>query len=348
MRAEQIPALEERIRVEPCPPEERMPTRAERIPAPARFHPDARRGTPRSKSLRERRGCRFGKVACRRCGRRPPQRYRCVWRSSYEPPVRGHRHYRQIARVKTWAQWSDGRSAGQNELSITLAVIALLWLIGLLCCVVLVVFLFRGSGLGRGNVALDLPRQRFHLVNDPDILVVVHDPGLRMLIGTLDRGRTQADAGQVGGLHAGDRQAHRQRKECHAKRHGEERLADRDPDRLEISEKRGLHALQPRNLRLVDARIYPQALGVNARCGCQNCCDQVGWRLHLRETLQPAAARLSIGEQRAARCATLRVRLESAEFDSAQGTIDGVRKQKIEFVTPHSVTGLVWHHITCL
>ena len=98
--------------------------------------PCVRPGTPRSRSRRGRRGCIGYKVACRKCGRRPLQQYRCAWRSSYEPPVSGHRHYRQIA--KRWTQ----RSAGQNEMVVSLAVVALLLLLGLLCCVVLVVFLF--------------------------------------------------------------------------------------------------------------------------------------------------------------------------------------------------------------
>ena len=37
------------------------------------FLPFVRPGTIRSKSLRGRRGCRFDKVACRMCGRTPPQ-----------------------------------------------------------------------------------------------------------------------------------------------------------------------------------------------------------------------------------------------------------------------------------
>ena len=91
-----------------------------------------------------------------------------------------------------------------------------------------------------------------------------------------------------------------------------------------------------------------QALGVNARCGCQNVLDQAGWRLHLRETLQPVAARLSFGEQRSTRLANPGVGLEAVESGPAQDAVEGVREQELELVTLHSVTGLVWHHITCL
>jgi len=99
--------------------------------------------------------------------------------------------------------------------------------------------------------------------------------------------------------------------------------------------------------------VHPQALGVNARRGCQNVHDQAGWRLHLRETFQPVAARLSFGEQRSARPANPGVGLEAVESGPGQDAINGVREQEIELVAAHSVTGLVvfhviWHHITCL
>src|SRR4029077_5677723 len=109
---------------------------AEQIPQLEPYPPNVRPGTIRNRSLRGRRGCIGYKVAFRMCGRRPPQQFRCEWRSSYEPPVRGHRHYRQF--LERWTL----RSAGQNEMIIRLAVVALLLLLGLLCCVVLVVLLF--------------------------------------------------------------------------------------------------------------------------------------------------------------------------------------------------------------
>src|SRR5450755_4481766 len=106
--------------------------------------------------------------------------------------------------------------------------------------------------------------------------------------------------------------------------------------------------LPPGNTRLSGSYGNPQALGVNARCGCQNIRDQAGWRLHLRETLQPVAARLSFGEQRTTRPAYPDVGLESVEPGARQNAVDGVREQAFELVALHSVTGLVWHHITCL
>ena len=72
----------------------------------------------------------------------------------------------------------------------------------------------------------------------------------------------------------------------------------------------------------------PQALGVNARCGCQDVVDQAGWRLHLRETLQPVAARLSFGEQRPTCLATPGMGLEAVECGPAQDAIEGVREQR--------------------
>src|SRR5215470_13125196 len=94
--------------------------------------------------------------------------------------------------------------------------------------------------------------------------------------------------------------------------------------------------------------ICPQALGVNARRGCQDTIDQTGWRLHLREFLQPVAARLSFGEQRPAGGASPRMGLETVESRPAQNAVKRVREQGIELVALHPVTGLFWHHITCL
>src|SRR5438270_3230402 len=158
----------------------------ERILQPGLILPCARPDRPRSKSLRGRRGCIDYKVAFRKCGRRPLQRYRYEWRSSYQPPVRAHRHYRQIASVKPIEKWSPV-SAGQNEIAVGLAVVALLLLLGLLCCVVLVIFLWRRPGFSAAgfsgcDVALEFANARLDFVNDPDILVIVHDVGLRGVI----------------------------------------------------------------------------------------------------------------------------------------------------------------------
>jgi len=46
------------------------------------------------------------------------------------------------------------------------------------------------------------------------------------------------------------------------------------------------------------ANVHPQALGVNARCGCQNIRYQTGWRLRLREIfsqLRPASTSANSG-----------------------------------------------------
>src|SRR5499427_9901336 len=124
--------------------------------------PCARPGRIRSRSLRERRGCTGCKVACRMCGRTPPQLDHCDWRSSYEPPVRGHRHYRQIAKVETRTHMS----VSQNKLIFRLAVVALLLLLGLLCCVVLVFVRLRRSRLGRVQVALDPTDRSLNFVDE--------------------------------------------------------------------------------------------------------------------------------------------------------------------------------------
>src|ERR1700693_5666893 len=58
--------------------------------------PDGLRDKARSRQLLGRRGCNCRKAACRKCGRMPLRPYLDAWRSSYEPPVRGHRHYRWI------------------------------------------------------------------------------------------------------------------------------------------------------------------------------------------------------------------------------------------------------------
>src|SRR5579864_1744475 len=109
-----------------------------------------------------------------------------------------------------------------------------------------------------------------------------------------------------------------------------------------------MHVLEPRDAWLRSVSGCPQALGVNARRGCQDICDQAGWRLHLRETLQPSTARLRFGKQRPAGLASAGVSLETVESGAAEDAIKGVRKQRVELVALHSVTGSVWHHITCL
>ena len=76
--------------------------------------------------------------------------------------------------------------------------------------------------------------------------------------------------------------------------------------------------------------VHPQALGVNARRGCQNIRDQAGWRLHLRETLQPVAARLSFGEQRSAGANKSAMGLEAVELGPCQDAVEGVREQAVE------------------
>src|SRR5579871_3009901 len=111
--------------------------------------------------------------------------------------------------------------------------------------------------------------------------------------------------------------------------------------------------LQPRNARLASGCGSPKALGVNARRRCQNICDQAGWRLHLRETFQPVAARLSFGEQRPARPAYPGVGLEAVELDAGQDAVKRIREQAVKLVAPDSVAGVIvfrsiWHHITCL
>src|SRR5579864_2343871 len=106
--------------------------------------------------------------------------------------------------------------------------------------------------------------------------------------------------------------------------------------------------LPPGNAWLRCACRRPQALGVNARRGCQDIRDQAGWRLHLRETFQPRTACLRFLEQRPARLAGAGVCPEAVESGAAEDAIKRVRKEHVELVALHSVTGGVWHHITCL
>src|SRR5579863_5888682 len=150
---------------------------AARMPLQAHCLPNGPRGRALSKSLRGRRGCNCRKAACRKCGKMPLRQYLDAWRSSYEPPVRGHRHYRQILTYRILIQrikdrWTQ-RSARQNEMVLSLAVVAILLLLGLLCCVVLVLFLGR-RGRGGSDVALEFAHPRFHLIDQPDILVIPH------------------------------------------------------------------------------------------------------------------------------------------------------------------------------
>src|SRR5712671_1274385 len=93
---------------------------------------------------------------------------------------------------------------------LSLTIVALLLLLGLLCCVVLPFFLvrrgFSGTSartrLGGRDRALEFAHSRFHLVDEPDVLVVPHHAGLRAVVGVPYSGRPQAHFAQVGGFYA--------------------------------------------------------------------------------------------------------------------------------------------------
>jgi hypothetical protein len=42
------------------------------------------------------------------------------------------------------------------------------------------------------------------------------------------------------------------------------------------------------------------------------------------------------------------VGLEAVELKAGQDAIERVGEQAVKLLTLHSVTGVVWHHITCL
>src|SRR5580658_2726768 len=252
-------------------------------------------------------------------------------------------------------RWTQ-RSASQNEMTLVLAVIAILLLLGLLCCVVLAVFLFRRGFIRRSfggfHGALEFTYARFHLIDEANVFVVPDDASLRVVVRVPNGRGPQADGAQVGGFHAEYAQGYRQREERHAERHGESRLPDRAPDGLHRPRGPGLHTFpasaDPRNPWLRRQHVHPQALGVNARCGCQNIVDQTDWRLHLREILQPVAARRDFGEQRPARGTSPGVGLEGIELSASQNAVERVTEEAIELLTLHSVIGGIRHHITCL
>ena len=52
-------------------------------------------GSPRNKSLPARDAYSSRTVPFRKCGNRPPLTHQHDWRSSYKPPIRGHRHGRR-------------------------------------------------------------------------------------------------------------------------------------------------------------------------------------------------------------------------------------------------------------
>src|ERR1039458_4328534 len=137
-------------------------------------------------------------------------------------------------------------------MTLGLTVIAILLLLGLLCCVVLVLFLrrgFSGRTFGGTYVVLEFAHPRFHLIDQPDILVIPHYAGLRIVVRVPYGCGTQADLAQVGGFHAEYAQGHREREERHAERHGEPRLPHRGPDRLNEARSPVLRPLQPRDPR---------------------------------------------------------------------------------------------------
>src|ERR1700723_3306108 len=168
------------------------------------------RGKARSKSPRGRRGCRCRRVACRRCGK-TPLRQRRGWRSSYEPPVRGHRHYRQIVAFEKLDRGRE-RSAGEDQMVFRLAVIAFLLLFGLLASVVLMFFcLRRWTRLGRSHAAPEFTHPRFHLIDEPDVLVIPHSGSLRHFVAVTQSRRPQADLPHVCWLDPENGQPNRER-----------------------------------------------------------------------------------------------------------------------------------------
>jgi hypothetical protein len=42
------------------------------------------------------------------------------------------------------------------------------------------------------------------------------------------------------------------------------------------------------------------------------------------------------------------VGVEGVELSAGQDAVERVAEQAVKLVTLHSVTGVVWHHITCL
>ena len=83
--------------------------------------------------------------------------------------------------------------------------------------------------------------------------------GLRVVIRVPYGGWTQTHLAQVGGLYAEHAQRHRQREECHAKRHGEARLPDRFPEGLHRTECPRLRAFPQSKLWLRRRQVRPQA-----------------------------------------------------------------------------------------
>src|SRR5216683_2988425 len=77
-------------------------------------------GSSRNKSRPSPGACSWCRVVCRMCGNMPLREFADGWRSSYEPPVCGYRHYR-------WIIWKRGN----HRLAPFLAVVAFLFLFGL-------------------------------------------------------------------------------------------------------------------------------------------------------------------------------------------------------------------------
>src|SRR5919109_2370507 len=99
-----------------------------------------------------------------------------------------------------------------------LAVVAFLFLFGLSTRVVLaLLFLFLRSGLGRRGRPLKLPQARFDLVDESNVVVVLHDSSGGLVISAAQRAGPQVGMAKIGNLNSCDAQGNREREESHTK-----------------------------------------------------------------------------------------------------------------------------------
>src|SRR5215470_6231194 len=126
------------------------------------------------------------------CGSRPLRHFEDDWHSSYEPPVRGVRHYRWIGYARPQelcgTETPVFMERSKDWLVPFLTVVAFLFLIGLstgialvLVLSIIVVRLFLSLLRRRGRF-LELAHARLDFIYEANVLVILHHAALRLVV----------------------------------------------------------------------------------------------------------------------------------------------------------------------
>src|SRR5215470_2496759 len=153
------------------------------------------------------------------CGSRPLRHFEDDWHSSYEPPVRGHRHYRWIGYARPQelcgTETPVFRKRSKDWLVPFLTVVAFLLLIGLstgvalvLILSIVVIWLFLAL-LRRRSRFLELAHARLDFVDETNVLVVLHHTALCLIVAVANGAGPKIDTAHIAESHSCETQRHR-------------------------------------------------------------------------------------------------------------------------------------------